>query len=799
MSFGIKKLVKSKKEIGGWYFLLSEEIGRQKHLKFTPGICKVQTKAYQHIPKVHSDVLWMESLTVCLRRGERGFGFTVVGSCPVRVGRVEQSSEAWSSGLRTGDYIVQINSQNVSRSTAESVVRLVRHSSNQIIVDVQRPRRVPTLTSSPRKFGVRKDRNGQSPEQDDPIERQLSVDNVIDGADCKKPSGESRQISRQVIRGVSMREANEKDVQVRRDGLRRSNSQRSPSKRNSQDVQGRQKSQRHSLHEQQLVSQGVHNDQDPQGWQKAHSHSQNNHHNHPQHQQTTSQHGIQNSNIPQGYGVIYELHGFPSNKEQVPMHKKHQEYKPVPSQFPVPPNESPSQEMGMSRKIQGNYTENHKPTNNGPSNKEQPRVTWNHTELENGQTTNQTKPGGILKNNGSNETDHTNQAKPGGILRNGSSGPSNNKTKTEQGFKVYYDFLGFQEEQCKENAIDVSAPQRHSQGTTMALPQLSQAFQDLSASDQKRQQAIQKLIACEEIFTNSMHAGVQRYSRPLRHQNMTQLQHSTMFQNVEKIVAISQYLVNQLHSHQVSYPGEQFKTQGYIDAVGSIYHNKISVVSESYETYCKGLPDAVQLLKQLSANQEFAKFIQKQQIESIDGPDLLSFLHYPPEHLRQLLILLQSILSLTPLEHHDQAQLQKTVEGLRSCCNRIYSGSLPAPSLQSSNQPATSTPNSSSNSSRSNLITNQQVLDIQNRLCFAQNVPVFQLYDPKRHLIHTGQLLKVEGRKWIQLYALLFSDLLLLTVPEPEGSLIVVEQPILFKAVTDIDYNRKNTPGGGAG
>ena len=61
-----------------------------------------------------------------MRRGKTGYGFTVLGCSPVKVGKVDEGSAAKDAGLCEGDYIVRINGQNVSRSTAESVVRIVK-------------------------------------------------------------------------------------------------------------------------------------------------------------------------------------------------------------------------------------------------------------------------------------------------------------------------------------------------------------------------------------------------------------------------------------------------------------------------------------------------------------------------------------------------------------------------------------------------------------------------------------------------------------------------------------------------
>jgi len=67
-----------------------------------------------------------------------GFGFTVTGSCPVRVGRVASPSPASEAGMRRGDLIERVDKINVSRSASDSVAALVRSVlSSSLVVLVQ--------------------------------------------------------------------------------------------------------------------------------------------------------------------------------------------------------------------------------------------------------------------------------------------------------------------------------------------------------------------------------------------------------------------------------------------------------------------------------------------------------------------------------------------------------------------------------------------------------------------------------------------------------------------------------------
>ena len=71
-------------------------------------------------------ILYNKYFQVQMYRGKNGFGFSVVDSFPVKVGRVDDASPAKMGGLKKGDYIIKVNGQNVSRSTCVSVAKLVK-------------------------------------------------------------------------------------------------------------------------------------------------------------------------------------------------------------------------------------------------------------------------------------------------------------------------------------------------------------------------------------------------------------------------------------------------------------------------------------------------------------------------------------------------------------------------------------------------------------------------------------------------------------------------------------------------
>ncbi len=61
-----------------------------------------------------------------VKRGKTGFGFSISGHSPVFVSRVDPGSKSDLAGLRRQDCIVRIDGMNVSRSTSDSVARIIK-------------------------------------------------------------------------------------------------------------------------------------------------------------------------------------------------------------------------------------------------------------------------------------------------------------------------------------------------------------------------------------------------------------------------------------------------------------------------------------------------------------------------------------------------------------------------------------------------------------------------------------------------------------------------------------------------
>ena len=59
-------------------------------------------------------------------KAKSGFGFTIKGSKPIRIGRVKKGGAAERSGLLAGDIVTGVDGLDSARMTAESVAVVVR-------------------------------------------------------------------------------------------------------------------------------------------------------------------------------------------------------------------------------------------------------------------------------------------------------------------------------------------------------------------------------------------------------------------------------------------------------------------------------------------------------------------------------------------------------------------------------------------------------------------------------------------------------------------------------------------------
>ncbi|XP_075920732.1 uncharacterized protein LOC116955441 isoform X1 [Petromyzon marinus] len=141
MSFGVRSLMMAAKDVSGWYYLLAEELGRTKHLKFA-------TRRFRSHRDRLGQISWPASanvsscgqrtVKVMVSRGADGFGFTIHGKDPVRVQSVDSGSPAEGAGLRPLDAIVELNGRPVSTWSCEELAFSIHYCPHSVVLGVER-------------------------------------------------------------------------------------------------------------------------------------------------------------------------------------------------------------------------------------------------------------------------------------------------------------------------------------------------------------------------------------------------------------------------------------------------------------------------------------------------------------------------------------------------------------------------------------------------------------------------------------------------------------------------------------
>lgn len=134
-------------------------------------------------------------------------------------------------------------------------------------------------------------------------------------------------------------------------------------------------------------------------------------------------------------------------------------------------------------------------------------------------------------------------------------------------------------------------------------------------------------------------------------------EHETLFQNIEDIRTISLNIIDQILQNEV-----------YINTVADIYLRGLSLIRSAYKKYCYGLKAAnlVLMKKSHSSNHEFMRFIAEPPIPR-KCPDIITFIHKPLHHFRQILRDFQLLASSCHLESRDYNYLQGIINELQVC------------------------------------------------------------------------------------------------------------------------------------
>uniref|UniRef100_T1J7Q8 Uncharacterized protein n=1 Tax=Strigamia maritima TaxID=126957 RepID=T1J7Q8_STRMM len=293
-------------------------------------------------------------------------------------------------------------------------------------------------------------------------------------------------------------------------------------------------------------------------------------------------------------------------------------------------------------------------------------------------------------------------------------------------------------------------------------------------ADVARRYAIYQLVSCEETFSNFTYFGLDRFVEPLRSKSniLSSTEHIVLFQNIEELVWLSEGFVERLMEGDVNSVGH---------SVGSIFQEKILELCGAYQFYCNGIHAADTLLTTKMLNPGFLQFLQEPPIPR-ERLDITSFIHRPVEHFREVLLLLQTILSNTETRHADYDPLENSVETMKLYYKDITTTlDMLEPRIGTTGAIAT----------MAAVTSGTTMEDLEQRLVFTKSAKSFKLCEPGRQWVFGSELQKQDGKTMKACWVMLFTDILVFTRVGRDKVLFVVEDPISITSINRAYFNIK--------
>ncbi|XP_065830147.1 regulator of G-protein signaling 3-like [Oscarella lobularis] len=289
------------------------------------------------------------------------------------------------------------------------------------------------------------------------------------------------------------------------------------------------------------------------------------------------------------------------------------------------------------------------------------------------------------------------------------------------------------------------------------------SWNEISPLEQNRQEAILELVRWEKRYVASLHFGIERYSKPLRQHMLDQEEHRLMFGNIDQLLRLSTGILKQLKSRRKPFHLREAEHPFYILAVGDIYKAKIGEIGQLYDIYEQGKTQAELELSLRRLQPDFVEFLEEPPLNE-GQPTIDEFVMLPLEYLGKLRSLLRRMMANTPTYHPDQHSLLSCVESLAESKIAVTDGV--------------------------DRDAYEMLRTIEKHLIFLPGVQKIDLCVPGRSLLHSGDLVKVEGkkRKPRKVHALLFTDILLFTRRE-DGLYVVTDSPVDMTSAMVQDFN----------
>ncbi|XP_024077690.2 SH3 and multiple ankyrin repeat domains protein 1-like, partial [Terrapene carolina triunguis] len=118
-------------------------------------------------PTVSGDYIIKEKTVLLQKKDNEGFGFVLRGAkaqTPIEeftptpafpalqyLESVDEGGVAWRAGLRMGDFLIEVNGQNVVKVGHRQVVNMIRQGGNNLMVKVVMVTRNPEMEEAMRK------------------------------------------------------------------------------------------------------------------------------------------------------------------------------------------------------------------------------------------------------------------------------------------------------------------------------------------------------------------------------------------------------------------------------------------------------------------------------------------------------------------------------------------------------------------------------------------------------------------------------------------------------------------------
>ncbi|ESN92066.1 hypothetical protein HELRODRAFT_194436 [Helobdella robusta] len=118
MSFGFNKEHTNNHLASGWYYILTENIGRLRHVTVVDDGAAIKSYA----------TLYNISKVLLCRNKNGSFGFSIYGSHPVKICRVDPISSANHHGLQRDDMILRIDGVDVTCMQTQQVALTIRNA-----------------------------------------------------------------------------------------------------------------------------------------------------------------------------------------------------------------------------------------------------------------------------------------------------------------------------------------------------------------------------------------------------------------------------------------------------------------------------------------------------------------------------------------------------------------------------------------------------------------------------------------------------------------------------------------------